>query len=163
MGINTYANPFSMQAPFGQPAAQYGMNPMQTQPMMPTVAAQAASQAQLAQPQLMGRYVSSADEITPQEVSMSSSPSLFPLADGSAIIAKQWANDGTIKTVRYSADVPDDGAVDAAASVSLMDVMDALSDMQDAIDSLKKSVDKKPATAAKRAAAKKEATEDDSD
>lgn len=56
---------------------------------------------QLQVPPLQGRTVQSAEEITPNEVPMDSSVSFFPLADGSAIIAKTWASDGTIKTFRY--------------------------------------------------------------
>lgn len=144
----SYSNPFSMQQLYGQQSF-----PMM-QPQMSSVQPQ-----QLQQSQLLGRYVASADEITPQEVSMGNAPSLFPLADGSAIIAKQWANDGTIKTVRYSAELADDS--NEAASVSLMDVMNQLDNMQDAINALQKSLDKKPATTTKRTTAKKEADTDD--
>lgn len=144
----SYSNPFSMQQMYGQPSL-----PM-IQPQMSSVQPQ-----QIQQSQLLGRYVASADEITPQEVSMGNAPSLFPLADGSAIIAKQWANDGTIKTVRYSAELSDDSS--DAPSVSLMDVMNQLDDMQDAINALQKSLEKKPATTTKRTAAKKEADTDD--
>lgn len=83
-------------------------------------------------PQIAGRYVTSADEITPQEVSMGAAPSLFPLTDGTAIIAKQWSNDGTIKTVRYSAEIEDE-----TPTLTLADIMNQLDNLQDAIDALK--------------------------
>lgn len=105
-----------------------GFNQGFNQGYQPTVAPQ-ITQA----PQITGRYVTSADEITPQEVSMSSQPSLFPLADGSAIIAKQWANDGTIKTVRYTAEVTED----EPNQLTLADVMNQLDNLQDAIEALK--------------------------
>lgn len=139
-----YQNPYSLQQGFGQP------NFPMIQPQMSAV------QPQIQQPQLLGRYVSSADEITPQEVSMGNSPSLFPLADGSAIIAKQWANDGTIKTVRYSAEISDDS--NDAPSISLMDVMNQLDDMRDVLNQVQKSVEKKPTTTRR----KKEADDDES-
>lgn len=88
---------------------------------------------QAAQNQITGRYVQTVEEITPQEVSMGATPSLFPLADGSAIIAKQWANDGTIKTVRYSAEVTED----QPNQLTLADVMNQLDNLQDAIEALK--------------------------
>lgn len=50
---------------------------------------------------LAGRVVQNEAEITPQEVAMDGSISLFPLADYSTIIAKQWNSDGTIKTLRF--------------------------------------------------------------
>ena len=48
-----------------------------------------------------GRTVNSLDEITPQEVPMDGSVSLFPQQDYSAIYAKTWTKDGTIATVKY--------------------------------------------------------------
>ena len=48
-----------------------------------------------------GRLVNNLDEITPQEVPMDGSVSLFPQNDYSAIYAKTWTKDGTITTVKY--------------------------------------------------------------
>ena len=48
-----------------------------------------------------GRLVNNLDEITPQEVPMDGSVSLFPQADYSAIYAKTWTKDGTIATVKF--------------------------------------------------------------
>ena len=48
-----------------------------------------------------GRIVRSEGEITPNEVPMDGSVSLFPAADYSCITAKSWQPDGTIATVRY--------------------------------------------------------------
>lgn len=128
--------------------------PTYTQPQLPIFGNQAAFQPTIQPIQqtapvaasggLVGRFVASADEITPQEVSMTSTPSLFPLADGTAIIAKQWSNDGTIKTVRYSAEV--DEVRDTAPTVSLMDIANQINDMQDTLDALQKAMEKKPAT-----------------
>ncbi len=50
---------------------------------------------------LDGRVVSSANEITPNEVPMNGSVSYFPLKDGSGIIGKKWNSDGTIDTVEF--------------------------------------------------------------
>ena len=54
---------------------------------------------------LAGRVVQNEQEITPQEVAMDGSISLFPLGDYSCIIAKQWNSDGTIKTLRFVPEV----------------------------------------------------------
>ena len=71
-------------------------------------------QSQIRQPQpiptqqivnLAGRVVKNEQEITPQEVAMDGSISLFPLGDYSCIIAKQWNSDGTIKTLRFVPEV----------------------------------------------------------
>lgn len=53
-----------------------------------------------------GRIVNNLDEITPQEVPMDGSVSLFPQNDYSAIYAKTWTKDGTIATVKYVLEQP---------------------------------------------------------
>lgn len=55
---------------------------------------------------LPGRQVANADEITPQEVPMDGSVSLFPQNDYSAIYAKTWTKDGTIATVKFIPEQP---------------------------------------------------------
>lgn len=55
---------------------------------------------------LPGRQVANADEITPQEVPMDGSVSLFPKNDYSAIYAKTWTKDGTIATVKFVPEQP---------------------------------------------------------
>lgn len=53
-----------------------------------------------------GRLVNNLDEITPQEVPMDGSVSLFPQADYHAIYAKTWTKDGTIATVKFIPEQP---------------------------------------------------------
>lgn len=55
---------------------------------------------------IYGRSVNSADEITPQEVPMDGSVSLFPQQDYSCIYAKTWTKDGTIATVKFVPEQP---------------------------------------------------------
>ena len=56
-----------------------------------------------------GRLVNNLDEITPQEVPMDGSVSLFPQNDYSAIYAKTWTKDGTIlKFNKYTERKEDD-------------------------------------------------------
>lgn len=50
---------------------------------------------------IFGRVISTESEITPNEVPMDGTIALFPLSDFSVVIAKQWSQDGTIKTVRF--------------------------------------------------------------
>lgn len=57
-----------------------------------------------------GRMVNNSDEITPQEVPMDGSVSLFPQADYSAIYAKTWTKDGTIATVKFIPEQPQNAA-----------------------------------------------------
>lgn len=56
-----------------------------------------------------GRLVNNLDEITPQEVPMDGSVSLFPQNDYSAIYAKTWTKDGTIATVKFIPEQPTTG------------------------------------------------------
>lgn len=53
---------------------------------------------------VFGRVINSENDITPNEVPMDGSVSLFPLADYSKIFAKQWSQDGTIKTTVFLID-----------------------------------------------------------
>lgn len=53
-----------------------------------------------------GRVVNSTNEIMPSDVPMDGTTSLFPLMDGSVILAKSWNMDGTIKTERYIKESP---------------------------------------------------------
>lgn len=53
-----------------------------------------------------GRPVNNADEITPQEVPMDGSVSLFPQNDYSCIYAKTWTKEGTIATMKFIPEQP---------------------------------------------------------
>lgn len=55
---------------------------------------------------LPGRLVANADEITPQEVPMDGSVSLFPQNDYSCIYAKTWTKEGTIATMKFIPEQP---------------------------------------------------------
>lgn len=55
---------------------------------------------------LPGRQVTNADEITPQEVPMDGSVSLFPQQDYSCIYAKTWTKEGTIATMKFVPEQP---------------------------------------------------------
>lgn len=76
---------------FPQTQFQPSQNPVQSSYATQTVPQQA----------LHGRIVHSESEITPQEIVMDGTISIFPLADYSMIICKQWKSDGTIQTLRY--------------------------------------------------------------
>ena len=53
-----------------------------------------------------GRPVANVDEITPQEVPMDGSVSLFPQNDYSCIYAKTWTKEGTISTMKFVPEQP---------------------------------------------------------
>ena len=56
-----------------------------------------------------GRMVTNADEIVPQEVPMDGSVSLFPQNDYSCIYAKTWTKEGTIATMKFVPEQPQNG------------------------------------------------------
>ena len=56
-----------------------------------------------------GRMVTNADEIVPQEVPMDGSVSLFPQNDYSCIYAKTWTKEGTIATLKFVPEQPQNG------------------------------------------------------
>ena len=92
---NYYGQNLNSAGPFNQNQ----QNPyMQTNPYLYQQNSRFAS--------LPGRMVGNADEITPQEVPMDGSVSLFPQNDYSCIYAKTWTKEGTIATVRYVPEQP---------------------------------------------------------
>ena len=102
-GINvSWPNQFY---PTTVPGFQYG----QTQPPYipaPTYQPQTSNQSvptvNQSRPQgILGHMITSPDQITPQEIPMDGSISLFPMQDGSAVIGKFWDSNGQIKTIRF--------------------------------------------------------------
>lgn len=94
------------------PYPQYGTYLPQQRVTIPYITQPQNNQTQTMQPiltqqivNLSGRVVQKETDITPQEVAMDGTISLFPLADYTAIIAKQWNSDGTIKTLRFVPEV----------------------------------------------------------
>lgn len=57
-------------------------------------------------PVLSGRVINNSDDITPQEVPMDGSVSLFPQNDYSCIYAKTWTKEGTIATMKFIPEQP---------------------------------------------------------
>lgn len=133
-GYMPYQNPYIPQQAFNQP-------------VMPTLPTQAIPQQTMPTSGIMGRYVASESEITAQDVAMGAAPSLFPLNDGSAIISKQWANDGTIHTVRYSAEINEPNNT---PTVSLLDIANQLDNMQDALDAIQQATKPAPRRTTKK-------------
>ncbi len=76
---------------------------------------------------LMGRVVSSLEEITVGDVPNDGSVGWFPAADGSCVFGKRWAPNGTITTVRY---VPEQ---QGQQEVPQIDPISALSEKMDQV------------------------------
>lgn len=106
MPMNNFNNQFNpMQNPgFQYPGFQYG----QTQPSyVPTPTYQqpisnpVQNQNQNRSQGILGRMITNPNEITPQEIPMDGSISMFPMQDGSAVYGKFWDSNGQIKTIRF--------------------------------------------------------------
>ena len=84
---------------------QYGYNPYFQQPRMQQSQIeqmQPVNQFQQQMPRgVNGRVVQSVEMITANDVPMDGSAAFFPMQDMSAIFAKSWNADGTIKTVIF--------------------------------------------------------------
>lgn len=99
-------NPYQSMNYNIQPAyQQYGYNPYFQQPRMqqPQIEPlQNTNQFQQQMPRgVNGRVVQSVEMITANDVPMDGSAAFFPMQDMSAIFAKSWNADGTIKTVIF--------------------------------------------------------------
>lgn len=99
-------NPYQSMNYNIQPAyPQYGYNPYFQQPRMqqPQIEqVQPVNQLQQQMPcGVNGRVVQSVEMITANDVPMDGSAAFFPMQDMSAILAKSWNADGTIKTVIF--------------------------------------------------------------
>lgn len=89
-----------------QPYQFYPTNPgfpygQTQQPYVPAPTYQPQTMNQPRQQGILGHMISNPNEITPQEIPMDGSISLFPMQDGSAVIGKFWDNNGQIKTIRF--------------------------------------------------------------
>lgn len=99
-------NPYqSMNYNIQQAYPQYGYNPyfQQTRMQLPQIEqVQPVNQLQQQMPRgVNGRVVQSVEMITANDVPMDGSAAFFPMQDMSAIFAKSWNADGTIKTIIF--------------------------------------------------------------
>lgn len=99
-------NPYQSMNYNIQPAyQQYGYNPYFQQPRIQQPQIEPVQNVNQFQQQLPsginGRVVQSVEMITANDVPMDGSAAFFPMQDMSAILAKSWNADGTIKTVIF--------------------------------------------------------------
>lgn len=95
-----YGQPYQTGNPYTMGTNQYSsqQSQMQYPPFNPTNVQQRPQQPA----QISGRIVQNENEITPQEVPMDGTVSLFPTSDYKCIYAKFWNSDGTISTLKFS-------------------------------------------------------------
>lgn len=80
---------------------------------------------------LSGRVINNPDDITPQEVPMDGSVSLFPQQDYSCIYAKTWTKEGTIATMKF---VPEQPQVATEQKSPLEERLDRIEQKLEALD-----------------------------
>ena len=88
---------------------------------------------------ISGKIISNPGEIAPNEVAMDGSMCIFPLSDYSTIYAKQWTQDGKIRTIEFVPRI----STDETAHTSNDDLI-AYFDKK--FDELKESLSKEPKT-----------------
>lgn len=90
---------------------------------------------------ISSRLIKSLDEITPQEVPMDGSVSLFPMEDYSCVYAKAWNRDGTIRTVKYvpekQEEVTQDSVTGFAGADVLNDILENIADLTQDVNDIK--------------------------
>lgn len=118
--------PQPMQSGYGN----YGMQQYQPQQLQPPQPQPQSVPPYRAPTGLAGRMVNSSEEITPNEVPMDGSVSLFPKSDFSCIYAKAWNQDGTIKTVCYVPQVIDDKPKIADAQTEMLEYLKRIEETQ---------------------------------
>lgn len=101
---------------------------------------------------ISSRLIKSLDEITPQEVPMDGSVSLFPMEDYSCVYAKAWNRDGTIRTVKYvpekQEEVTQDSITGFAGADVLNDILENIADLTQDVNDIKDML--KPKTSVSR-------------
>lgn len=101
---------------------------------------------------ISSRMIKSLDEITPQEVPMDGSVSLFPMEDYSCVYAKAWNRDGTIRTVKYipekQEEVTQDSVTGFAGADVLNDILENIADLTQDVNDIKDML--KPKTSVSR-------------
>ena len=101
---------------------------------------------------ISSRLIKSLDEITPQEVPMDGSVSLFPMEDYSCVYAKAWNRDGTIRTVKYvpekQEEVTQNSTTGFAGADVLNDILENIADLTQDVNDIKDML--KPKTSVSR-------------
>lgn len=127
-GYNPYQYGYPMDFGYQQPMQNFVPQP-------PQINSRPQTQLRQNSP-LNGRFVKSADDISPGEIAMDGTVSLFPCEDGSAIYAKRWDSNGSITTTKYVVD----GIPEVKNSFSMEEFQKETNGRLDRIEELVKSL-----------------------
>ena len=124
-----------------QPYSPVYYNPSVPSSLYPQVQTPARSTTYQQPNYISSRLIKSLDEITPQEVPMDGSVSLFPMEDYSCVYAKAWNRDGTIRTVKYvpekQEEVTQDSVTGFAGADVLNDILENIADLTQDVNDIK--------------------------
>ena len=125
--------------PYNGPQYQYmGPNGYGPYPTIPTQSSFPMTVHQTQPPiqttTLPGRVIKPNETVTPQEVPMDGTPSIFPVSDWSAVYVKTWTGDGQIRTVRYIPETtPEEGKPDTTISDQIKELDRKVSLLMDSL------------------------------
>lgn len=122
--MNNNYNPWNANG-YNYPQYPYGMNQQMMQ--MPT------NQNIPRNNGISGRVISNPNEITPNEIPMDGSVSLFPTSDYSTIYAKAWNTNGLIETKKFVA-VSENESLSPVPSDGTKEALDAINSRLDKIE-----------------------------
>ncbi len=94
-----------------------------------------------------GKIISNPGEIAPNEVAMDGSMCIFPLSDYSTIYAKQWTQDGKIRTIEFVPRISTDETTHTSND-------DLIAYFDKKFEDLKESLSKEPKTVMRKPAPK---------
>lgn len=137
-----YTYPYVSSPNMGMPQ-MYGTPSYPNNPMTPQVPVQ----QQQPQPQgnlISARVVSNPDEITPQEIPMDGTTSLFMQSDASCVYAKSLDKDGTIRTVRYIPEPQKEQNNQNGTNGAVLVDTDMFEDIMDNLNDIKDLLKKRP-------------------
>ena len=118
-----YVPPIQPQMPYQQ--FQNNWQPTQNMPSNQPLTQNMVSPIQH---RINGRTITNPNEISPNEVPMDMTMSLFPLQDNSVIIGKIWDSNGNLQTVRYVPEQPTQQNAQQDPFAALMQHIDARMD-----------------------------------
>ena len=128
----------SPSMPYGQVQNPYVPTPSYQPPTVPSPS-QNPQMNQIRPQGILGRMITNPNEITPQEIPMDGSISMFPMQDGSAVYGKFWDSNGQIKTIRFVPENTDQGQMKDYANEHLMETIGTLKEIwEDADPDLRK-------------------------
>lgn len=130
IGYNNYMQPIYQPSNRYMPQS-YGSYQMQPQNMQ---------QYQYSSGVIMGKFINNESEITPNEVPMDGSMSVFPKNDGSSIIVKTWSPNGTINTVEYIPVVEDQNINNNIDQNPYAEIIERLDRIEKKVNSKKNSI-----------------------